>query len=270
MEPGHFLRKPFPAVLAVVLFTFTPPRAPARAETPTARQLHQQAVAAYARIDTYIARYVQRDPPGNKEDILDFYFRKKPWSVRFQWLNGDGQGREVLYVQGQPENKIHVILAAGDIPFLPAGRMMSLTPDSPLVKRASRTPITHAGIGALIDRFGQALDAEERGDAHAGRTTVKGVQKRPDYDTPLLMTEQVLPPGADPDLPNGGRLQVGFHTELHLPVLASLRNEYGVEVDYYRFDRLQLHVSLNDADFDPVRMRQRHQPAPTDRGGPNR
>jgi hypothetical protein len=266
MEQGPFLRNcaglPVAGLLFGSLISLLPAADPAgSAPQPlpgvTPRQFHQQAAARYAGFRSYIARFVRRDP-ATGEEILAFYFRKQPWSVRFRWLSGAGQGREVLYVQGRYEDKLHVILAPGDVPLLPGGHMMSFALDSPMVKQASRTPITQSGIGAMIDRFGQALDAQERGDFSYGRTTVLGLEHRPDYDAPLIFTEQRLPPSTDPDVPRGGRRLIGFHAEEHLPVMAILYDEHDKEVDYYRFDRLQLGVELDDRDFDPVRMAQRY------------
>lgn len=237
--------------------------APQPGAGPTARQLVQQAMAAYAGFDSYIARLTRREPARgkNNQEILIFYFRKNPWSIHFKWLAGEGQGREVLYVKDRYENKLHTLLAAGDVPLLPAGRRISLPIDSPLVKMANRHPITHAGLGPMIERFGQALDAADRGDFRQGKFTVLGTQGRPDYEEgPLVLVEQTLPPGADEDAPAGGRRLIGFDLRLGLPVLAILYDEQNREVDYYRFDRLQLGVHLNDADFDPDQMGKRNDP----------
>lgn len=229
--------------------------------TLTPRQVRQQAEAAYGRFDSYIARFVRREARSQGEEILAFYFRKEPWSVRFRWLAGDGKGREVLYVQGRYENKIHALLAPGDVLLVPPGRLMSLPLDSPLVKQASPTPITHSGIGALLERFARAEEAAARGDSGSGSVTVLGIQHRPDYDVPLLMVEQKVPPNTNRDVPRGGRQLYGFHPDLHLPVLSSLRDKQDLEIESFRFDRLQLDVHLNDTDFDPQLMAQRYQPA---------
>src|SRR5947209_5984633 len=101
-----------------VLGLLDPPPVPLQAaQAVTPGQLRKQAAASYARFNTYIARFVRHGPSGNKgEEILAFYFRKHPWSVRFRWLAGEGQGREVLYVQGHFDDKLHIILAPGDAP----------------------------------------------------------------------------------------------------------------------------------------------------------
>ncbi len=225
---------------------------------PTLPQLHQQALAAFARFDSYIARLTRREPAKGKKDdeTLIFYARKDPWSVRFKWLAGEGQGREVLYVKNRFENKLHVVLSPTDA-LLMAGRKLSLSLDSPFVKMANPHPITQAGIGPMIEKFGNVLAACDRGDFSQGKLTVLGTQRRPDYDVPLLLVENTLPPRADEDLPHGGKRLIGFHPDLHLPVLAILYDDHGLEVDYYRFDRLQLGVHLNDSDFDPEQMAKR-------------
>jgi len=225
---------------------------------PTPRQVYQQALAGYAKFDSYIARLTRREPAKGKKDdeTLIFYARKDPWSVRFKWLAGEGQGREVLYVKDRFENKLHIILSLSDGPLM-AGRKLSLSLDNPLVKMANPHPITQAGIGPIIERIGRVLSACERGDASQGKLTVLGVQQRPDYDVPLLLVEETLPPRADEDVPHGGRRLLGFHPDLHLPVLAILYDDHNQERDYYRFDRLQLGVHLNDADFDPEQMAKR-------------
>ncbi len=234
-----------------------PAGVPDGAKLPTARQLYQQAVVADAAYDSYIARLTRREPikGKNEDEILIFYFRKQPWSVRFKWLAGEGRGREVLYVKDRYDNKLHTLLSVSD--GLLAGQKLSLSLDSPLIKSTTRHPITDAGIGAGIRRFGKLLDACDRNDFSMGKVKVLGVQPRPDYDVPLVLVEQTLPTGADPDVPRGGRRLIGFDPQLHLPVLSILYDEQNKEVEYDRFDRLQLGVHLNDTDFDADKMGKR-------------
>ena len=138
------------------------PAAPRRrllVETYDLKQVIQQANDSYGKLDSYVARLTRREQINGKnkpEELMLFMFRKAPWSVHFKWLGTEGHDREVVYVNGQYESKIHTLLAAGDVPFMPAGKRMSLAPDSFLVKSAARYPITEAGMGASIDRIGAA------------------------------------------------------------------------------------------------------------------
>jgi hypothetical protein len=240
----------------------TPPAAPAApatspGATPTVRQLVQQAAERYAGIDSYIARLTRREQVGGKnqpEEVLLFKFRKEPWSVYFKWLGKTSQGREVVYVKDQYENKLHTLLAAGDNPLLGAGKRMALATDSIFVRNASRHPITEAGIGASIERLGRLLDALEHGDKRGGTLTLLGAQNRPEFGKPAWVVEHVLPPGQDPSLPRGGRRLYGFDPDSKLPLLVTAVDDRGQEVEYYSYDRLQYPVKLDNDDFNPDKL----------------
>jgi hypothetical protein len=227
-----------------------PPSAPA----VTVRQLYQTARTRFATVDSYIVRLTRREQVKDKlnpEEVILFKFRKEPWSVHLKWLGKEGQGREVVYVKGRYEGKLHTLLAAGDVFLMPAGKRMALSPDNLLVRSACRHPITEAGIGASIDRIGSILAGVERGDPRMGRLTVLAGVKRPEFDQAVAAIEHDLPPGLDPSLPKGGRRTWFFDPELKLPMLIAATDERGREVEYYRYDRLQYPVNLQDSDFDP-------------------
>src|SRR5205814_2049977 len=164
-----------------------------------------------------------------------FKFRKAPWSVYFKWLGKEGKGREVLCVRGKYEGKIHTLLAAGDVPFMPAGKRMALSPENPLVRSSCRHPISQAGIGSSIERLGRLLAAQERGDKRQGTLALRGPIKRPEFEQPVHALEHVMPPGFDPSLPAGGKRVYHFDPETKLPTLLTATDEKGREVEYYRY-----------------------------------
>jgi hypothetical protein len=245
---------PAPPVIAT---TPSPPAAPPAVPAVPLRQLYRQAAERYAGIDSYIVRLTRREQVRGKnqpEEVILFKFRKEPWSLYFKWLGPAGQGREVVYVKGQYENKIHTLLAAGDHPLMAAGNRIALPVDSILVRSASRHPITAAGIGASIDRIGALLDARDRGDQRPGTLNDLGLQTREEFPHPLDTVEHVIPPGVEPELPRGGRRLYYFDPESHLPVLVQARDDRGQEVEYYRYDRFQYPVKLDNDDFDPDKL----------------
>jgi hypothetical protein len=221
------------------------------------RRLHKLAGEQYAKMDSYIARLRRREQVGSKqnpEEVLCFKFRKDPWSISLKWLSAEGKGREVVYVKGKFENKLHTLLAAGDVPLMPAGKRISLPIDSMLVKSASRHEITDAGIGALIDHFAAAVALSEGGDAKRGSLTYLGSQSRPEFATPHEAVEQQIPAGAEATLPRGGRRLWYFDPENHLPLLVITYDDAKKEVEYYLYDRLQFPVKLDEDDFNPEKM----------------
>ncbi|HJT76634.1 MAG TPA: DUF1571 domain-containing protein, partial [Gemmataceae bacterium] len=236
------------------------PTIPAAAPAPPVNPLHRlyaQAATTYAAIPAYTARLRQREQVNGKdkpEEVMAFRFRKEPWSVYFRWIGPEARGREVVYVRGRYDGKIHTRLAAGDVLLMPAGARFSVAPDSIMARGRSRHPITEAGIGTLVERFGQLLTAAERGDRSHGTLTYLGLQSRPEFTGPVEAVEHMIPPGAEAALPGGGRRLWYFAADSHLPVLISTRDATGHEVEYYCYDQLRYPVSLTDDDFNPDRL----------------
>jgi hypothetical protein len=247
----------------------TPPAPPAQQAAPTqadgsqaptpltARQLLERANARCANLNSYIVRLTRRESTKGKpgpEEIIAFSFRKEPFSVHLKWLGKTAEGREVLYVKGRFDNKIHTKLAAGDAPLMPAGTRMSLSPDNPLVRSASRHPITDAGVEHCVATLIDQLNAQERGDRRRGTITVLPPQRRPEYPQPVETLLRVIPPGVEPQLPRGGRRFIYFDPAWQLPMLVVSHDDKGNEVEYYHYDRLQANVPLDDDDFNPDKL----------------
>ena len=236
------------------------PRGDSEVETSAVslRQLHRQVADWYASVDSYIVRLTRREQvngTAKPEEVMVFRFRKEPWSVHMKWLGKVGQDREVLYVKGQLENKIHTRLAAGDVPLMPAGFQMSLPIDSSLVRSASRHSITEAGIGACIDRLGAQLDAQERGDKSHGVLTDLGMQKRPEFARPVRAAQITIPAGIETDLLNGGRRLFFLEPDRnYLSFLLMTYDDKNQEVEYYFYDRVEAPAGLDAKDFDPERL----------------
>jgi hypothetical protein len=230
--------------------------------------LIRKAAEHYAGIDSYIVRMTRREQVRGRmgpEEVILFKFRKEPWSLHFKWLGAAGRGREVIYVKGQYENKIHTLLAAGDAPLMPAGKHIALAPDSPLVRSNSRHAITEAGIGASLDRLLGLYTAQERGDHRFGTLRAVGPQSRVEYPRAVDAIEHVIPPGVEAELPRGGRRLYFFDPDTNLPLLVLARDNQGQEVEYYRYDRLLQNVQLGDDDFNPSKVFPTAHPA--SRGG---
>ncbi|MCI0742171.1 MAG: DUF1571 domain-containing protein [Gemmataceae bacterium] len=218
------------------------------------RDLYEKAARKYVDMDSYILRLRRREVINGTampEELILFKFRRELWSVYFKWLGPEAKGREVIFVKGRYENLIHTLTAANDIFLLPAGRRIKMSPDSILVKSKSRYPITEAGMGALVDRFGRLVTGIEKGDPREGKGKYLGPMKRPEFEHKLEAVQQTLPPKADPVLPGGGNRLWFFDPQLLLPVLVVTRDETGREVEYYCHDRFQFPVRLDDDDFNP-------------------
>ncbi len=239
--------------------SITPSQVRSPSETPphTARQLLQQATVRCGSLDSYIVRLTRREHLKDKpqpEEILLFKFRRNPFSVHFKWLGDTAKGREVVYVKGQFDSKIHTKVAAGDSMLLPAGARLALSPDNPLVRSASRHPITNAGINHCVESLTALLDAQERGDRRLGTLTAIAPQRRAEYPKLVETLERIIPPGAEPELPRGGRRLMCFDPDWQLPMLVVTYDDKGREVEYYRYDLMETPVGLDDDDFNPDKL----------------
>jgi len=213
------------------------------------RLLYRRAAAAAADYDSYIVRLQRREiitGSDGKHEVIVLKFRRRPLSVHMKWVGEEAKGREIVYVQGRYDDKIHILMNSG----LLAGRRMAFAPDSPMVRARSRYPVNEAGVAAAVERFGRALAAVEQGRPGAGTMRYLGPQRRPEIDGPVYLVEQTVPPGQEEHLARGGRRLIGFHGDNGLPVLMQTWDDRNQEVEFYVYDRWQ-RVRLDDADFDP-------------------
>src|SRR6516162_7845419 len=93
------------------------------------RALHDHAAQRYQTMDTYIMRLKRREVVGGKarpEELILVKFRQEPWSVYFKWIGPEAKGREVVHVKGQYDNRIHSLVAAGDVLLMHAGQRFSI------------------------------------------------------------------------------------------------------------------------------------------------
>lgn len=232
------------------------PPAPGVTDSPL-RAIHAKAAKQFASMPTFIMRLKRREVvngTARPEEIMLAKVRQEPFSVYFKWLGPEGKDREVVYVKGQHGNLIHSLTASGDVLFLPGGKRFKVAPDSFLVKSKTRHPITTAGLGSMIDRFGQLVAAVEKGDTSLGTAKFLGELKRPEFETKVIGVEQVIPPKSDSLLPKGGHRLWFFDQANGLPVLFVTHDETGREVEYYCHDRFIIPANLTDEDFDPDRL----------------
>ncbi len=228
------------------------PAAPAESDL---RRLYRLAAEKYGGMDGYYVCLTRREEVNGKDcpkEVIRLMFRKEPWSVRLVWLDGEAKGREVVYVKGHYEGKLHTRLGNTEHKVIYGpGDVISLAPDSPMVLSSCRHGITEAGVGVLIDHFGAHVAANEKGNPSKGALTYVGRQKRPEFADPVETAEQTIPAGAEKELPRGGRRLWMFDAATHLPALVVTTDERGHEVEYYRYEKY-VPARLDDKDFNPA------------------
>ena len=237
-----------------------PPAKMADDPLATIKRIHQRAVSAYGNPDmnSFVARLTRREAINGKmnpEEVISFMFRKQPYSVRLKWLGTEGQGREVIFVQGQYDNKMQLMPAKSDL-FLISPSRMAFAPDDPMVRSKARHDIREAGFGESIKHFGVLLKAIDANPALRSRLRYLGAKQRAEFASLLDCVEETIPPQTEKLLPQGGKRFTFFDTAANaksfgLPVLVVTYDAANKEVEYYRFDNFMYPFNLRDVDFDP-------------------
>jgi hypothetical protein len=216
--------------------------------------LHKLAAESYSSINCYLVRFKRREQVAGKdmpEELMLMKFREQPRSIYMKWLAEVGHGRELIYVQGKFDDKLHIRLAAGDILLLPAGKKMSFALDSPLVRAKSRHLITEAGVGQSIEMFGSLVKDLNNKDDRSGSLKYLGLVKRPEFEGKVEGVLQTIPPKSENTLPRGGQRYWYFDTRLRFPVLLVTFDEKQHEVEYYCFDRWYFPGQFFEDEFNP-------------------
>jgi hypothetical protein len=97
------------------------------------------------------------------ENLIDMKVRSQPFSVYLRWMKPQNLvGQEACYVAGANKDmlRVHATGIAGTVGF------MSVETTDPRVMQNNRHPITDAGIGKLIEKYGQRWEIERRLNAY--------------------------------------------------------------------------------------------------------
>jgi hypothetical protein len=183
------------------------------------------------------------------EQTMAMKIRHHPFAVYFKYL-APHEGKEVVYAEGQHENKI--IAHSGGLARLLVPRL-AVPPDHPLAMAETRHAITEAGLANLTDRLigfrrldlddPEAVTILDRTTDAQGRTWLRSLHEHPHQDSrrPFARVEVLYDPGDRLPLQirNYDWPQPGHLGELLL-------------AERYIYDDVDLDAALNALDFDPA------------------
>jgi hypothetical protein len=211
--------------------------APTAATDPLSeiRSLLARARANVDKLENYQVDAIRQELVGAalqpREHVI-LSIRRAPKAVRLEWPDGPHQGREVLYNEGGP---MHVRMPGALIP------RTSLAPDSPLVRRSSRHPITEAGFDSIVERMESALAQA----GTAGALTYSGQEPIGDARRTCHKIVQVTPTGET------WRVHLDVQTLLPVRVEATAANGELLELYEFGAVRADLPELAGAAAFDP-------------------
>ena len=150
-----------------------------------------------------------------EEDVV-VAIRREPKAVRLSWTEGPNQGREVLYRSDEPNAPMHVKMANPALPRL------TLPPESPLVMKNSRHPVTEAGLDSIVEGLENAVKASRAsGIVYAGLEAAEGLNQ-PHH----CLTRRS---------PSGDLWRIYLDPTTHLPSLVLATDAQGELLERYLF-----------------------------------
>jgi outer membrane lipoprotein-sorting protein len=197
--------------------------------------------AAYARVESYTARFVRQEVVEGtlrprEEALLTF---QRPRLIYLRWVAGPPAGRQILFVPGRNDDRM-LVREPG---FFTGLATIVMAPDSARVLRESRHPVTDIGIGHLIERI---LDTA-RGAQAAGNLTVRDGGTVAGADGRERRLELVLSRDWEDDC---HRMALSVSGDAGLPVRATIYDWDDRMVADYAYRELRLNPPLTRADFD--------------------
>jgi len=213
-----------------------------------AAQLVRDARSAAADVNAYTALFEKQqcvDGRLRPLETVELALREDPFSVRMKWISRVDRGRDVLYVEGENNDRLRVY--TGNLP-VPA--VLDLDPEGALALEGSRYPITRMGLrtlarGLLLYRGESQPAAPESfrdlGSLDLDGRAVRVVGRRMTGDEP-------------------GLLLFGLDAESRLAVMVARYAAPSDDcsppqlLDLYRYRRLNLRATLDPAVFDFARF----------------
>jgi hypothetical protein len=181
------------------------------------------------------------------DEIISMKVRNQPFSVYLRWEGPRPKvGQEACFVAGQNNNllRVHSTGLAGVVGWV------SLDPRDPRVLEHSRHSITEAGIGNLLDRYGQRWEEEKKLNVTQVRVGDFVYNNRR-----CRRVELIHPPGGQFLF---YRSMIYFDNETHLPIRVEnydwprpRGNPDGDLAEVYNYIDLRLNVHLGDETFNP-------------------
>lgn len=204
---------------------------------------------AYQGTRDYSCLFIKRERLRGQlqtENLIAFKARTQPFSVHLRWL-GPKQfvGQEACYVAGRNNG----MMRARSNGLLGAVGFVSLDPRDPRAMENSRHTITEAGLGNLIERFGEGWELDRR----ANRTQVRVAEY--EYNKRRCTRVEAI------HLDNNGQSQfyrsiVYFDSTTKLPIRVENYDwakpgtaAGGDLLEEYSYVDLRLNVGLSDRDF---------------------
>jgi outer membrane lipoprotein-sorting protein len=214
-----------------------------QAHVDEAMELLTKAKDSYDNLQDYIAeihKQVHKHGELEKDELTVIKFQK-PFKLYLKWLTGKNEGAELLYVEGENDNKmlVHKKILFGT-------RTLKLDPDGFWVRKFSRHSIKDAGFGGIINRsYAQFAEAKKNNEVLTVSCSMEEVNGRLTHKVAFA----VSPHGRHNGYYCRSAIEY-FDAENFLPVKVIFWLWEDDEAESFTFNNVKLNVGLNGEDFD--------------------
>jgi Protein of unknown function (DUF1571) len=176
-------------------------------------------------------------------EVVQVYFRERPFSVFMRWLEGASEAQCALYVQGQNDDKL-LALPAG---WKAVTGIWAKDPGGPEARRSSRYPITEFGIGVAMKRTLNAWrKARAKDKLHVQYLGLYGVGMVGDRECYKFHRDRYTPPEED----GIAAFVMDIDRENWLQVGSVLRDVKGDLIAQYYFRDVKINPQFAPNQFD--------------------
>lgn len=214
---------------------------------------YHKAATLWRGIADYTCLFLKQERINGKlqemETIL-LKVKEYPFSVYMKWVKDPLLGQEILYVQGQNNNRLKAH-KGGFLRFV----TVNLDPYGSMAMKNNYFPAPMAGIGNILKRMKEDIDLARKNREGTvkdlGLSTIHGLKVH------CFMTQQPFHKGKKgyqktrPDQYHDTLAKACFDPNTGLPIYAERYSQDQQLLGKYIFLNLKLNTGLTPADFDP-------------------
>ncbi|MEZ6139994.1 MAG: DUF1571 domain-containing protein [Zavarzinella sp.] len=220
--------------------------------------LVQRASVRHEKLEAYETILTRREVvhgESRPEEVIQYRYRRTPKSIAMKWIGLEYQGRELLFSES-PNAQVHLMTGRGEGLLIPAGKKTRLSPDDPRIQKNARYDFRFSALGRTIATMQAKLSRENADPQWQQKYRYIGPVSRVEQRQGLVGVEELIFPGEEPLLPQGGKRTILFDQlqgsdSIDFPVLIYAVDRNGREVEYYWFKNVKPR-KFGDEDFDPI------------------
>jgi hypothetical protein len=173
-----------------------------------------------------------------KEQVVEFKFRERPYSIFMRWIKNPGKIDKLLYIEKQNENKM-LLHPAGLLGFI---KSIEKDPYDKEVLKSTRKPCTEFGLLKVM----QGLAEEYELDEGRSKITTKFIRQFEEGKREYVLLEQIYD---NPEKGEVAKRVITYDVKMMLPTQRQVYDSQNNLLYKYSYTNLKFNRGLTDKDF---------------------